>query len=160
MPESKYWIKPASWRLTDLACRPARSDSSRLRCSLAISRLPSRSSTKSYCGEEQTGAWQVTGWPAAPPASPPTSWQHTCILTKHQLQWVCSHDCHLNYRRELTFKYGLIIISITNDLLCFSFNFWWRIKLLSSPSGQFGVLEEGEQELYFLSDVQKRRWKA
>lgn len=70
MPESKYCIKPASWRLTDLACRPARSDSSRLRCSLAISRLPSRSSTKSYCGEEQTGAWQVMGWPMAPPASP------------------------------------------------------------------------------------------
>lgn len=70
MPESKYWIKPASWRLTDLACRPARSDSSRLRCSLAISRLPSRSSTKSYCREEQRGAWQVMGWAMAPPASP------------------------------------------------------------------------------------------
>lgn len=70
MPESKYWIKPASWRLTDLACRPARSNSSRLRCSLAISRLPSRSSTKSYCREEQTGDWQFKGWHMAPPASP------------------------------------------------------------------------------------------
>lgn len=219
MPESKYWIKPASWRLTDLACRPARSDSSRLRCSLAISRLPSRSSTKSYCGEEQTGARQVTGWPAAPPASPQHPDDYACILTRSflleqgsrswnqplllslplaktlnkntnysscLLEWLfwsqvanepityiggkkmsvvmslqswLPPELHVKANiQSVLYAYGLIIvISHTNNLLCFSFSFRWRITLFDLPFGQSGALEEGEQELCSLCSQKPNR---
>lgn len=172
MPESKYWIKPASWRLTDLVCRPARSDSSRLRCSRAISRLPSRSSTKSYCRGEQREAWHtavliliaraflVTWVQASEPISH-TGWRKTSA--EINLQSPLPPDLQVSFPRSLH-VHGLTVIPITNHLFGFLFISMLRIKL--SAQSPFQTVWSSERRRgrallpLPLAEAQKRKRKA
>lgn len=174
MPESKYWIKPASWRLTDLVCRPARSDSSRLRCSRAISRLPSRSSTKSYCRGEQREAWHtavliliarafLVTWVQASEPTSHTGWRKTSAEINLQSPLPPDLQVSADFPRSLH-VHGLTVIPITNHLFGFLFISMLRIKL--SAQSPFQTVWSSERRRgrallpLPLAEAQKRKRKA